>query len=267
MRSVYALMCFVCLGLAAPALAQSGPAEQPPADFEGQQYVDSFGCVFMRAVIGGQVQWVARLTADRVPLCGVDPTSGEGSAEAVAAEVADPPEVAASVQPAAKVAAKAKAPASTAKKTGPRKIGCYVSAPVPLRVPLQGGGTTVVCTPGNGTLTGWRPPIYPDPPVTVATPAAPASSAPQVASPAPTVTTAPATGLIYVQLGAFAVAGNADRASAKLKALGLPEARGALDADGRRLTTVAAGPFSDRAVALTAQQALRSAGYGDAYIR
>ena len=43
----------------------------------------------------------------------------------------------------------------------PGKIGCYTSAPVAEVVRLRNGGTAVVCTRGDGTLTGWRPPIYP----------------------------------------------------------------------------------------------------------
>lgn len=41
------------------------------------------------------------------------------------------------------------------------QIGCYSSAPVAEVVRLRNGGTAVVCTTGDGTLTGWRPPIYP----------------------------------------------------------------------------------------------------------
>jgi hypothetical protein len=41
------------------------------------------------------------------------------------------------------------------------QIGCYSSAPVAEVVRLRNGGTAVVCTRGDGGLTGWRPPIYP----------------------------------------------------------------------------------------------------------
>jgi cell division septation protein DedD len=51
----------------------------------------------------------------------------------------------------------------TVAATGPSagQIGCYSSAPVPEVVRLRNGGTAVVCTRGDGTLSGWRPPIYP----------------------------------------------------------------------------------------------------------
>jgi hypothetical protein len=61
----------------------------------------------------------------------------------------------------------ARAPSSQSYETvagnGPSngQIGCYSSAPVPEVVRLRNGGTAVVCTTGDGTLTGWRPPIYP----------------------------------------------------------------------------------------------------------
>ncbi|RVV98427.1 hypothetical protein EKE94_05765 [Mesobaculum littorinae] len=75
------------IGLGAPVLAQDGPAETPPDRFEGREYVDSAGCVFVRAGYDGAVTWVPRLTADREPLCGRDPTevtSGTGAPAAPA---------------------------------------------------------------------------------------------------------------------------------------------------------------------------------------
>ncbi|MFG6079455.1 SPOR domain-containing protein [Paracoccus litorisediminis] len=55
------------LPLAALALA---PAELPPPDFPGRQYIDSKGCVFQRVNDG----WSARLARDGSPTCGYPPS-------------------------------------------------------------------------------------------------------------------------------------------------------------------------------------------------
>ncbi len=159
-----------------------GPANLPPADYKGQQFVDNRGCIFLKAGYGGQTTWVPRVSRDRKALCGYPPTFGAAPVIEMAEEVvpvAKPAPVVAAA-PVVKKAAPKPAPVATvaapapytdtaprgsevavAAGPGPGKIGCYTSAPVAERVRLSGGGTAVVCTRGDGTLDGWRPPIYP----------------------------------------------------------------------------------------------------------
>lgn len=68
-----------------PAMAQSasiggGPAEVPPANYAERFYVDSQGCMFIRAGSAGQVQWVAQVKRNRQPVCGLVPTRAAGTA-------------------------------------------------------------------------------------------------------------------------------------------------------------------------------------------
>lgn len=180
-----------------------GPSGLPPAGFKGQQFVDSRGCVFLKAGYGGQTSWVPRVGRDRKALCGFPPTFGpQPTIEvATAAEEAAPaPVVMAQAQPQPVAVAPApvvmaaqpkvyaapvmqvapvavyvpqvQQPAPYAKQAPVQgyevasgagasgKIGCFTSAPVAERVKLRNGGTAVVCTRGDGTMTGWRSPIY-----------------------------------------------------------------------------------------------------------
>ena len=191
-----------------------GPANPPPASYKGQQFVDSRGCLFLRAGSGRNVNWVSRIDAKRKPICGMLPTGSPAAQAAVVADMAPDalarpqqgtpasvvaaPVLAAPIRP---VAAAASAPQantgtgmtgafsqkpsagpaptvfSSAQPTTPAKpvapgpsyqgtfvatsvagVQCYGSAPRLERVKLS-GGTTLVCTRGDGTTAGWRAPL------------------------------------------------------------------------------------------------------------
>lgn len=76
MRVAAALV--VGLLLVVPAMARDPirPAELPPPDYAGLQYVDSKGCMFVRAGRGAEVVWVPRVSREGVPICG-NPPSGQ----------------------------------------------------------------------------------------------------------------------------------------------------------------------------------------------
>lgn len=100
MKATKAIAIVACIagiqGIALHAVAQEGlraPAEQPPRSFSGSQFVDSTGCVFIRAGVEGAVTWVPRVTRDRQQICGYKPTFAPAVAAAPAPVPVPAPEV------------------------------------------------------------------------------------------------------------------------------------------------------------------------------
>lgn len=73
-------------GPVAGALDPRRPAEPPPPDFTGRQYIDSGGCVFLRTEAG----WRARLSRDGAAICGWPPTLAARGADAPPPPGAEP---------------------------------------------------------------------------------------------------------------------------------------------------------------------------------
>ncbi len=127
-RTCALALIFTLSGVSLAVAEGSGmPAELPPATYKGQQYVDTQGCVFLRAGTEAETIWVPRVTAGGKQLCGYPPSgkrvpvvgetgADEGVFDAPAASGAEP------------VASPEAAEAAPAVAPGPADSASYVVA-------------------------------------------------------------------------------------------------------------------------------------------
>lgn len=272
--------------LSAGALAQAqtngGPAELPPPGFEGREFTDSQGCVFLRSTFGGQVTWIPRYGPDRMPVCGATPTdfaaqapepTGDSAPEVAAEVVSEPAPVAsapvasaalaATPRPAAQPQPRRTAPAPRARATparprlpradaSGRHPNCPASAPYGQLVDTVLGRPLVRCVTS--------PSLFIDPYLD-----RPASSGP-VAATAPHRQAAASPAVRSgrsVQVGSFGVSSNATRLQARLQNAGYP----ARIHQSRGLSVVTVGPFSSADSAHSALASVRRMGFRDAFLR
>jgi len=256
------------------------PAELPPVGFEGREYTDSRGCVFLRSTFGGEVTWIPRYGPDRRPVCGEAPTAQATPTpsdtpdtvqsattapepEAPAAPVASAPVASAPVAasrpaaapaPAARVQPRRAAPQrARATRAAPRADpsgrhpSCPDSAPYGQLVDTALGRPLVRCVTS--------PALFLDQYFDGAfgAPGAAPGAAPKAAARSGRV----------VQVGSFGVPSNATRLRARLETAGMP----ARIHQTRGLNVVTVGPFASPDSAHHALASVRRMGFRDAFLR
>ncbi|WP_422047769.1 SPOR domain-containing protein [Shimia sp.] len=152
------------------------PAEFPPANFQGKQFVDSRGCVYIRSGVDGVTTWVPRVTRDRKVICGFKPTFDAATrptnaapqldGDVVQIEPAAPPTERPSLfgnarpTPQAAPTTTPKAPAATVATPAPKAAPVVIqpkAQPAPTKSTAKAAPSTVKAAPAKTTAAAAAP--------------------------------------------------------------------------------------------------------------
>ena len=239
-----AMLFVLCGSMAGAQTDFSVPAEFPPDDYAGRQYVDSRGCAYVRAGVDGAVNWLPRVNRDRKPLCGLEPS-------VVSAASAAPAVAPVAVATTSVVAAQAASEPLTA---------------VPSAAASMAKTTTITVPPGFSRV--WEDDRL-NPRRAQGTAAGEAAmqriwtnDVPRKLITAPVSTSSNT----YVEVATFSSKAQRDAVVSDLRRQGLPARRGVIQRGASETPAVLLGPYGSRDAAPPGLQAAQSLGYSAARI-